>query len=104
MAELDWPCMPNQTHHSASIMCKICVCRRPIYFERMKFQLDNIFGKPYGSRFEVDKTSHQLMLVTNDFCVESKDLPISHQHSCIGPLPSLILADIEHNYNVCWSW
>jgi hypothetical protein len=43
----------------------------------MKFRLDNIFGQPYGSQFEVDKTSQQLNLVQDDFTVESRHYVIS---------------------------
>lgn len=38
----------------------------------MKFFLDNIFGKAYGSQFEVDKKTHQLIERVEDFSVEGK--------------------------------
>lgn len=33
----------------------------------MKFYLDNIFGKPYGTQFEVEKKTNQLIIKTEDF-------------------------------------
>ena len=46
--------------------------RRPIIFDRVKFYLDYIFGKPYGSSFEVDGSSKQLLLRSQDFSVDGK--------------------------------
>ncbi|XP_067933661.1 tRNA (adenine(58)-N(1))-methyltransferase non-catalytic subunit TRM6-like [Watersipora subatra] len=42
---------------------------RPFIFERTKFRLDNIFGKPYGTQFEIDKKSSQLVLREDDFSI-----------------------------------
>ena len=46
--------------------------RRPIIIDRVKFHLDNIFGKPYGSSFEVDGSSKQLLLRSEDYSVDGK--------------------------------
>ena len=54
-------------------MYSVSLCyRRPIIFDRVKFYLDNIFGKPYGSSFEVDGSSKQLLLRSEDFSVDGK--------------------------------
>ena len=51
--------------------------RRPIVLDRQKFYLDSIFGKPYGSQFEVDPKTHQLALRNQDFSLEG-----TVQHLC----------------------
>jgi len=47
-------------------------CRRPIFMDKMKFGLDNIFGMPYGSRFEVDVKAKQLVHREQDFSLEGR--------------------------------